>query len=211
MSGLKAKLVNLNDKEKEAVSHLLIKIALADGKIDPMEIKQLEKLYITLGLEKSLVTKDILRLSTSIETKLQSSNYVKQPIKSNSDIDASGFKLDKSILAIHESETKDVQNMLEKIFTEEEKLKDEVVSFESQSSENNLILDDKHNKLYQILITKEKWARKEVEEICHEIDLLVDGAIETINDWSFEKVDSPVLDDDDDIFVDKEIVEEIAG
>ena len=40
---------------------------------------------------------------------------------------------------------------------------------------------------------------------------MLDGAIETINDWSYEAVEAPVLDDDDDIYVDLEIVEELKG
>ncbi|WP_416456570.1 tellurite resistance TerB C-terminal domain-containing protein, partial [Salmonella enterica] len=31
------------------------------------------------------------------------------------------------------------------------------------------------------------------------------------NDWSFEQVDAPVLDDDDDIYVDLEIAQELKG
>lgn len=45
MTGLKARLEKLNPKEKTTVSHILISVALADGVVDPREIKQLEKLY----------------------------------------------------------------------------------------------------------------------------------------------------------------------
>ena len=65
--------------------------------------------------------------------------------------------------------------------------------------------------MYNELTAKEQWARKEVIELCQTLGLMVDGAIETINDWSFDIVDAPVLDDDDDIYVDLEIVEELKG
>jgi pyridoxal/pyridoxine/pyridoxamine kinase len=45
--------------------------------------------------------------------------------------------------------------------------------------------------------------------MCSELKLMVDGAIETINDWSFDLVDAPVIDDDGEIYIDEEIVEEI--
>ena len=40
---------------------------------------------------------------------------------------------------------------------------------------------------------------------------MLSGAIEAINGWSFEQVDAPVLDDDDDIYVDLEIAQELKG
>ena len=43
---------------------MLVGVALADGKIDPAEIKQLEKLYGQLGLDKAMVTSDIHSLSS---------------------------------------------------------------------------------------------------------------------------------------------------
>lgn len=40
---------------------------------------------------------------------------------------------------------------------------------------------------------------------------MIDGAIEIINDWSFDTVDSAVIDDDEDIYIDFEIVQELEG
>lgn len=38
---------------------------------------------------------------------------------------------------------------------------------------------------------------------------MINGAIETINDWSYDNVDAPVLEADDEIVIDFEIVEEL--
>jgi hypothetical protein len=66
--------------------------------------------------------------------------------------------------------------------------------------------------LFESLIRKDKWTREEVETLCRESGLMISGALETINDWSFEKVNAAVLEDDGDaIYVDQEIVEEIEG
>lgn len=59
MTGLKARLSSISDREKTAIGHILIGVALADGKIDSLEIKQLEKLYTSLGLNKSSISNDI--------------------------------------------------------------------------------------------------------------------------------------------------------
>ena len=66
MSGLEESVwISLSASEKVAISHILIGVALADGKIDPAEIRQLEKLYTPLGLDKGMVASDIHNLSSS--------------------------------------------------------------------------------------------------------------------------------------------------
>lgn len=209
MTGLKARLSKFGNKEKSAVSHILVGVALADGKIDPTEIKQLEKLYAALGLDKELVTSDIHTYST-LKSDIKSSNKRQnQQEPSIEKKDNAGFSLDEDILAIHESETEDVKNILGAIFVEEELEEQQEDKQTVPSSINSEGLDKSHQSLYERLIEKEKWDRKEVMSLCQDYSLMLDGAIETINDWSYEKVDAPVLDDDSDIYVDLEIVQEL--
>lgn len=41
---------------------------------------------------------------------------------------------------------------------------------------------------------------------------MVDGALENINDWSYDRVDATVVEDGgDEVYVDQEIVEELEG
>ena len=100
--------------------------------------------------------------------------------------------------------------MLGCIFVDEEppQKEEQILTTSNQAAS---MLDTSHNTLYQELIVKDLWARKEVMELCQKLGLMIDGAIETINDWSFDVVDAPVLEDDDDIYVDIEIVEELKG
>ncbi|MBD3744474.1 hypothetical protein IE980_29635 [Klebsiella pneumoniae] len=73
-------------------------------------------------------------------------------------------------------------------------------------------LDSAHSQLYRSLLEKEQWSRKEATELCGNLNLMLGGALEVINDWSYAVVDAPVLDDaDDDIWVDLEIAKELEG
>lgn len=193
MTGLKAKLEALSTEQKAVISRILISVALVDGKIEPSEIKQLEKLYTQLGLDKSIVASDIHNHTTS---KPRDKVTINATNKSS--------LLNKETLASHESETKDVQDMLGAIFVDSEPSEPKM-TIEVEG------LDSHHSELYKLLISKEKWGRNEVSEQCQKLGLLVDGAIETINDWSFDIIDAPVLDDDDDIYVDLEVVAELKG
>lgn len=207
-TGLKARVGTLGETEKAAVSRILIGVAMADGKIDPEEIKQLEKLYALLGLDKALVTGDIHGMSSS-KTGVRPASHQSETISTAS----TSFQLDESILAIHESETKDVQSMLGAIFVENEPAGEpDDSATDSTDIEEESGIDKKHYALFESLIRKDKWTREEVEALCRDSSLMVSGAMETINDWSFDKVDAAVLEEDGDaIYVDQEIVEEIEG
>lgn len=203
MNGLKARLGSLDEQTKSLISHILISVALADGKIEPNEIKQLEKLYTVLGLDKALVTSDIHNISSSRIITNPATPTEKSTSPNNS------FVLDEELLALHELETDAAQSMLGAIFVEEEIVQEEDAP--SPPPSNLIGLDTKHTNLYQTLIAKDMWSRNEVMEFCQTLGLMIDGAIETINDWSYDIADAPVLDDNDYIYVDLEIVEELKG
>lgn len=208
VTGLKARVELLGKTEKAAVSRILVGVAMADGKIDPDEIKQLEKLYSLLGLDKALVTGDIHGMSSS-----KAGVRPASPQSETTSPASSSFQLDESILAIHESETKDVQSMLGAIFVEDEPVDESDDSaIDSTVVEEETGIDKPHYALFESLIRKDKWTREEVEALCRDSGLMVSGALETINDWSFDKVDTAVLEEDGDaIYVDQEIVEKIEG
>lgn len=209
VTGLKTRLEKLGTKEKGAVSKILVGVALADGKIDPEEIKQLEKLYSLLGLDKSLVTGDIHSLSTGFESARRSTTPTVDATQEASK--SRGFQLDESVLAIHESQTRDVQTMLGAIFVEEDK-EDAAPEEESIPAADDKGIDTNHYKLYESLINQDRWSRNEFDAMCKKLGLMSGGAIETINDWSFDKVDAPVLEEEPDaVYVDQEVVEELEG
>jgi len=208
MTGLKARLESISNREKSAVSHILISVALADGNVDPKEIKQLEKLYTSLGLDKSLVTSDIHQLTTKRRVPAASTD-------AGSEGEGDGvsvFQLNRDLLKVHEEETQGAKAVLESIFV------DESVENEPEEADqpvevpaSSAALDSNHSTLYQKLIGKEQWSLDEVKNLCEELNLMLEGAIEVINDWAYDIVDAPLVDIGSDVFVDLEIAEEIKG
>jgi len=208
LTGLKSRVESLAEAEKSAISRILIKVSMADGKFDAAEIKQLEKFYTLLGLDKAMVAGDIHMISSSKAD--VGSLKTSSEARSSSSND---FKLDEDILALHESETKDVKGILEAIFVEDD-YESDTDEFKPETSieGEETGIDRLHHTLYQSLIQKDKWERQEVEVFCRELGLMLGGALEIINDWAFEQVDAAVFDEDSGwIYVDKEVVEEIEG
>ena len=210
MSGLKKRLDLLSANEKVAISHILVSVALADGKIDPAEIKQLEKLYTQLGLDKGLVASDIHNLSTSRSPhpdRASKSSYT------TSTQPASSFALDRDLLRLLEEETKEAQSVLESIFSDEDLPEEpEVEAPTAVQTKNGSIqgLDSTYQVLYVKLISKAEWTYEEIEELCNGLQLMTAGAVETINDWAFDKVGAPLIEDGSTAFVDLELAAEIA-
>ncbi len=217
MSGLKKRLEVLDSKEKIAISHILVGVALADGKIAPAEIKQLEKLYTSLGLDRSMVTSDVYTLSSGRtptlpvqEEKASSPN----PFGAPKPAAASSFSLDSNLLKWYEEETKNVQAKLETIFVDEDVLyepKKETTTDTPQHDDPTQRLDMRHRHLYRELVTKKTWSSEEIEELCENLQLMVSGAIEVINDWAYENFNSPLIEDDDKVIhINPEVAEEMS-
>ena len=211
MSGLKKRLDLLSASEKVAISHILVGVALADGKIDPAEIKQLEKLYTQLGLDKGLVAGDIHNLSSSSLKRPDPADKFSSSVSTQP---ASSFALDRDLLRLLEEETKEAQSVLESIFADEDS--EEVSEVEAPTVvpiENGLFsgLDTHHQELYAKLISKAEWRYQELEGLCDGLHLMTAGAVETINDWAFDKVGAPLIEDGSTVYVDIELAEEISA
>lgn len=200
MIGMKARIALLQGEDKASVASIIVRVACANGKIIPAKIKQLEKIYSSLGLDSNTVISDIHHQSTTEKMAMDTLRTTSETSKT--------FSLDEQNLARHESDTVDVQQLLNTIFVDDDPADEPSADIPSYASTG---LDKAHYQLYQHLLEKERWARNEVTELCQQYNLMLNGAIETINDWSYAQVDAPVLDDDDDIYVDQEIVQELKG
>jgi hypothetical protein len=59
-------------------------------------------------------------------------------------------------------------------------------------------------------VKQDTWSKDVVEDLCKPLGLMVDGALETVNDWAYDAVDAPVFEENGDtIYVDLGVVEEI--
>ena len=214
-TGLKKGLDALSASEKVAISHVLVGVALADGKIDPAEIRQLEKLYTQLGLEKGMVARDIhsLASSRSPRSERKSGTSSATPIKAQ-DGSTSAFTLDHELLRRYEGETREAQSVLESILVDEDPLEesDNETSTAAPTGSGSIPgLDIQYRRLFDKLIAKEEWTHEEMKRLCDSLQLMTDGAVETINDWAFVHVGAPLIEEGSAVHIDIDIAEEIAA
>ena len=86
-----------------------------------------------------------------------------------------------------EKQTKQAQELLSDIFEENDEGTD------STSQKNNVLLN-----ILKILLTKESWKRDDVEIICQERHLMIGSVLEQINDYSYNRIEDAVIEDDGD-------------
>lgn len=225
LSGLKVYIDKISSKQIGVIGQSVLSVALVSGHINPNQIKQIEKIYLLLGLDKNAVVSDIHHMTSSKKSLLYtitppkdvSENICRQDDANQCD---KPFVFDKALLALYESETTDAKAMLADIFIADDDIKNKPQREDLTSNQvdetivNEQIvggLDDSHRLLYQELINKEVWSREEIEKLCQSLNLMMNAAIETVNDWAYDLVDASVLEDDDDIVVDFEIVEELKA
>jgi uncharacterized tellurite resistance protein B-like protein len=215
-TGLKARLSEVSDTQKSAISHILVTVAHADGEIKPEEIKQLEKLYTTLGLDKKQVAGDIHALATesgpvTVGRKDPDTSFtIPQPAKPVGT--ARGFILNEELIRIRREETKQVKSVLEEIFDDQEDDEPEVAPVLATASDSPLpFLDEAHQNLFNQLVSKESWEREALQKTCKNLGLMTDGAMEVLNEWAFENANAPLIEDGESIFVDVSLAKEIIN
>ena len=86
-----------------------------------------------------------------------------------------------------EKQTKQAQKLLSDIFEENDE------GTHSTGQKKNVLWD-----ILKILLTKESWKRDDVEIICQEYHLMIGSVLEQINDYSYNRIEDAVIEDDGD-------------
>jgi hypothetical protein len=79
------------------------------------------------------------------------------------------------------------------------------------SSDPLALLDAAHQSFFKELIKQETWKREAIHETCKRLGLMVDGAMEVVNEWAFDNVNAPLIDDGEPVYVDINLAKEILN
>ena len=218
------KLASLPESEKRRVTQSAITAVLADGHVSPAEVKFIEKLHKSLGypvenvfaaLHRGSVVADepvsIAPAETGRGISIPQSPEVGEPTRQSQP----QVVIDQARLERIRSETVAVSSLLSDIFSEdipEDPQQDHGQPPVSGSDENATPfsgLDDAHASLLETVVSRRSMSRESFEARARELKLLPDGAIETINEWGFDRFDEVVLEDDDGIRVVEHLLSEL--
>lgn len=206
LATLKKKLEPLPATSREALATFMATLAQADGVVSPEEVKFLEKVYKALGVEPKKVFSDIHAAGSGGTSAPHPQNAM------------GGFRLDAARIAALHEDTARVSALLSRIFTEEG---DGTQPPEAATPEPELELDDKagttlgldqdHSALLRLILSRPEWSRAELEDAAADLDLMLDGAMEQINEAAFETFNEPLFEGDDPISVNTQLLEKIEA
>jgi hypothetical protein len=123
----------------------------------------------------------------------------------------SGIRIDVNRLAAAQKQTQEVSRLLSQIFIEDDASSDTRPKAAAPATGSSLKgLDKSHAELVEYLEMNGEIPRHEFDERAKSLKLLPDGAIETINEWSFDHFDEPLLEDGEHIVLSAALRERLA-
>jgi hypothetical protein len=72
-------------------------------------------------------------------------------------------------------------------------------------------LDESHAALLRLLLSRPEWTRAELADAAADLDLMLDGALEQINEAAFDAFDEPLCEGDDPVSVNTGLLEKIEA
>lgn len=204
LTALKKKLEPLPTTARETLAAFMATLIQADGVVSPDEVKFLEKVYKALGLEPKRVFSDI-HAAGSVSASVSSIQAEKQ-----------SFRLDTERIAALQEDTVRVSALLSKIFADEADSTPAPALYAPEPElevEANapLGLDEDHCALLRLLLSRPEWTRAELEDAAADLGLMLDGAMEQINEAAFEAFDEPLFEGENPISVNTKLLEKIEA
>ncbi|WP_284273282.1 TerB N-terminal domain-containing protein [Bradyrhizobium iriomotense] len=200
------KLAEVGEAERQAIADAAVAVVGGDGSIDVGEVKFLERLHRTLGLPREAVYQNLHQataertdepVSISEEARSAGIRIPKEPVNSPLELaSGEGINIDAAKLARTRRETEAVSALLSDIFSEET---DQPPTSERDEKIALQGLDGPHSELVQLLEQRGSMTRSEFDRHARDMRLLPDGAIERINDWSFECFDDALIEDGEEV------------
>jgi tellurite resistance protein len=209
LTALKKKVEPLDTSVKETIAAFMATVAQSDGEVSPAEIKMLEQVYNALGIDSKKVFSDLHAIAAG----------TKPTVAAVAKLEESGFKLDPARIAALQKDTEQVSALLAEIFTDAEVPTavgakradaDPNADVEAvQANESFMGLDDAHTALARMVLSRPEWTREELLDLAADLDLMLDGALERINEAAFDTHDMALFEGDDPITVNVEILENV--
>lgn len=213
LNNLKKRIEALSLAARQAIGEFLTEVAKADNEVTPAEVQLLEKIFKMLGLDVQSVY-GMLHVAAEAPVTIRPSAEapsgfaIPRPPKPKE----AGVELDMGRIAALHAESEKVAAILGAIFTEEAIQPEpapEPQEVETVIEDSLMGLDAEQTALVRLLCARPEWSREELEELAQDRGIMLDGALEHINEAAFDKHDQPFSEGEDPVEINQEVVKEI--
>jgi hypothetical protein len=203
------KLSGLSDQSKKIISLILYAMMRADRHVNKEELNVIEKIYTNMGFNRYHLLNELFfkyKETNFFILTMDEINCIHHisPDKTNK-ID--NVSLNNDIIIIKERETTQVREKIGQFLTDIEAEKE--AKGDSGPKMEIQKLDGPHEAFLRELITRANWERVDLLEFCAGLGLMLDGALELINDWAYNSANRPLIEDGNPVLVDLALAEEI--
>lgn len=214
LASLKKKMEPLATDARRTIGQFLAHLCQADGQVSPEEVKFLERVYKTLELESQLVYSD-LHVTPGEYSKSRSSQGDAVSATSSGEGAAPSFRLDHARIAQLHKETEAVSALLASVFTDESPDESanplpDVPAEEPIPVESSILgLSEDYSSFVRHLVSRPLWTRDDLGDVAADMELMLDGALEHINEAMLDMFDAPLTEGDDPIEINQELLEQL--
>ncbi len=209
---LKARLEALPMADRKQVASALTQMAASDGVVSPEEVKLLERIYRILTLEAQMLYADLHSASNCYRSR--SSQALPSPVN-----DSSAQFLDPSRLTRLRQQSSEVSELLAGVFAEEADPVPVVPApqFANVPVQQQLAsglgasplpgLTPRDQLFVTLLVSKSTWSREELLRSAAEMQIMLDGTLERINEAALDRLGDFLIEGDDPIYVQQILLE----
>ena len=192
---------------RRQAADLALLTAVADGHFDPAESRVLEKIYSVLDLDPAAIYTDlhalqyggseppVVRPAEGGVTGYRVPGPPEEPRAEKAISD--GLELDMDLVRAKLADTQKASTLLAGVFVDESEPPSTTGTGREGAplTANFRGLDKAHARLLQTLVARAEWPRDQYEAAAAEYGLMPGGALETINEWAFERMDEALIED----------------
>lgn len=220
-AGLKKRLEGLEPTQRQDIARFLVAVASADGHVSPAEITMLGRIYRLLDLDPNGVYSEVHAQVTSTQpasrepvtvrgAKVASTNYtIPSPGASPS---VPFVALNMARVEVKLAQTAAVSALLSSIFIDDDAQTHALVPPTSASgmTATAIGLDGPHSSFVRAVTTRLSWSREDLEVLAASHGVLLDGALDAVNEAALMVCGDALCEGDDPIEINSETLKELA-
>ena len=208
---LRRRLRDIPEDVPRELGRIALTVAAADGVIGSGEIKAIEKLYKAIGISTDGIYSALHSLVSRSEPVLIQRAGKKEPEYSIPPPPERDGKviLDPERVASVLTNTERVSSFLGDIFSNDDQFEDEPEETSDQDESGFSGLDAKHSAFLAELLTRPHWEEAEFGTLASQFRLMQAGAVETLNEWSFDRFGDVLIEEYEGYEMNPDLIEAI--
>ena len=207
------RLADASEEVRRQFGETALAMAMADGAIDPGEIKAVERLYKSIGLATDGIYSALHALAAGNEpVTVRRARQGPEDFAIPSPEREGTVSLDAARVTALMADTARASAVLGSIFSEEEDA-EEIDSQEEAAEDVDAVfagLEPKHVAFLGELLTRPRWDEPDMATLARQFELMQAGTIETLNEWSFDRFGDALIEEYEGYELNPEVSVELA-